>query len=64
MKKLCEIAVNARGENSLVRKGPSVIDMSISPWPSKIIFKVSLRQRMVNTARRQAERGIVASTRV
>src|SRR5216684_7049102 len=34
MKNECEMAVNARGEKSRERNGPSVIDMSISPWAS------------------------------
>src|SRR6202171_5341661 len=34
MKNECEMAVNARGENSRVRNGPSVMEWSISPWAS------------------------------
>ena len=34
MKKECEMAVNARGEKSRDRNGPSVMDMSISPCAS------------------------------
>ena len=34
MKNACEMAVNARPEKSLERKGPSVIDTSMSPWAS------------------------------